>query len=552
MSKYVVLIIGLALVQCGQSDDLDEGVLVQVDDVEISRYDLLQFIAGLPNPLKPAKVDEATIKEFLGSLVDRQIMVLEGEAKGYKTDSDVTGRLHKLLAKRLVDRILKEQIGDQIQIAEEDIYQVYKEYGWGRQIRPAHILSHTEEEAWEIVKALKQGADFAELARQRSRSAKDAEYGGDLRQYFGPDDAATILAETVFDLPVGGFSDPIRTRDGYEVVKILEEQEISLASVRNKIGRFLHLKQFVEKRNRYLEELEGKFGLQYHDEGIVALLQAGAKGDPLSAEAKKLSLVGFPREQAISTGHGAGVLKRTGRPLSSLKDSLDVVRALRARLMVDSLLVREARERGLDKEEDFLAYKENTYQKILVGLVRKREVLEKIVVDDEEVKIQYKRDKDKYTLPARASLSEILVDSQELAQQLAGQINNGADMALLAREYSLRSEAKKQDGHFHLTEGEKEKWGLLFNQFMAAELNVLIGPVKTEDGFSLFRVEERVERKMRLLEEVGYIVRHTIKKKKENQAFEDYIRALRQKYQDRVQWYDDRIAAVGPLVTSVN
>ena len=521
-----------------------KGVLVKVGEVEIGEVELRQYVAKLTPSLQSPKKGAAAVRDLLQGLVDRGLMLLDAESKGYDQSPKLQVRLHKLTVKKLVQEVLQFEVGSRVQVSEEAVRALYEEKIWNRRIRPAHILSATEEDAWEVVALLKEGRDFAELARQRSLSDKDAGRGGDLLKYFGPADAATSLADGVHHLPVGAFSDPIRTPDGWEVVKVLDQEEVPFYSIQAQLGRQLHMQQFVQLRNELLGDLEKKFAVVYHREAVDALLAAGRDERPLSAEEEQLQLVSYAGGGRVVAGPASRALSYSGKPLSALEDSVDVAKALRTRVLVDTLLVLEAQARGLDREESFLAYKELNYEKGLVREARKRDVLDDISVSSEEVEKEYAEKKDQYRLAGQTQVAEILVATVEQAKGVMAQIEAGVDMGRLAQQYSLRPEAQRTGGHIHFSEADGELDDLQL-RMRDAEIGEVVGPVQVEGGFVVFRVEERRKAGVRPLEEVDYIVRHKIKKRKERRAFEEYMNALREKYRDRIQWYDEQIEELG-------
>ncbi len=98
-----------------------------------------------------------------------------------------------------------------------------------------HILVETEEEAQKVLERLEAGEDFAELAKELSKDPGSAENGGDLG--FVP--KGSFVAEfenAAFSLPVGEFSQPVKTAFGYHIIQVLErgERELSPADYQRK------------------------------------------------------------------------------------------------------------------------------------------------------------------------------------------------------------------------------------------------------------------------------------------------------------------------------
>ncbi|MDW8102262.1 MAG: peptidylprolyl isomerase [Anaerolineae bacterium] len=87
------------------------------------------------------------------------------------------------------------------------------------QVRARHILLESEEEARKVLEELKQGADFAELARKYSKDEATRENGGDLG-WFPKGEWDPAFDAVAFSLKVGEISDVVRTSMGYHIIKV--------------------------------------------------------------------------------------------------------------------------------------------------------------------------------------------------------------------------------------------------------------------------------------------------------------------------------------------
>ncbi len=90
----------------------------------------------------------------------------------------------------------------------------------GFTMRALHIMVATEDEAKEIKKLLNEGADFKELAKQRSKDPNAAR-GGDLG-LITKGDLLPELDKALSSLSVGQISDIIKTELGYHIFKRTE------------------------------------------------------------------------------------------------------------------------------------------------------------------------------------------------------------------------------------------------------------------------------------------------------------------------------------------
>lgn len=539
MSRYIVAVCAAALLSCGKEGDKN-GPLVQVGDRQITAADLSQYRAALPDEMEPSEKSAASVRDLLQSLVVSHLMVMEAEARGYQHDPEMIDRLDQKVTERLVREMTEREVKPRVKVTEEEMQRAYHEDHWDTVHRPAHILTKTEAEAREVGRALDAGADFAKLARQRSQWKQDAAQGGDLGRYFGPADVVPELGAATLGLQKGQHTAPVRTMHGWEVVKILDTRAVPFETVQGKIAEALRGRKFAEERRRYVEELEGKYSVAFHPEGLRAIMARQPGDQPV------LTIGG---QTTITAGSEACRRGLRGLPPDALGDSLLVVRMLTDRLLADSLMVREAREKGLDRTPDFFAFRQTASDRLLVTHLRQKEIVEDIKIPEEEARQLYEQRKQEFRVPENFVLTEVLLETQAQAAQILAQAKGGADMAQLARTQSKRPTARQNGGALEVGDTNKEKWPKLWEALKGAKAGDIIGPVAVEGGFSVVRVNRHDEPYIRPYEQVANVVQHSIRRQRSDAAFEAFARTLVQRYQDKVHWYDDRIKAVAAAET---
>jgi peptidyl-prolyl cis-trans isomerase C len=90
------------------------------------------------------------------------------------------------------------------------------------EVRARHILVKTEQEAKDLVKQLKGGADFTELAK-KSSDGPSAQTGGDLG-YFSRGQMVKAFEDVAFALKPGQIADPVQTEFGWHVIKVEDKR----------------------------------------------------------------------------------------------------------------------------------------------------------------------------------------------------------------------------------------------------------------------------------------------------------------------------------------
>ncbi len=172
---------------------------------------------------------------------------------------------------------------------------------------------------------------------------------------------------------------------------------------------------------------------------------------------------------------------------------------------------------------------------LLLQEVRRMEVDSKVSVSEPEISDRYREHIAEYTEPAKVRLREIVVkfdaasevDQGQKARRLLQEIRQGADFAEVARMHSESAsrEAGGDLGFFEkgeLTEGLEEA-------AFALSPGGVSDVIRMGSAFYVLRVEEKVDEKVKALEEVRSEVADAIFQEKMNAQLEKYIQQLRER-----------------------
>ena len=158
----------------------DDKVLAKVNGVEIKESDVALAEEELAPSLQ--QMDPAAKKDnVLAFLIDLQIVAKAAEDKKIENSDDFKKRLAFTRKRLMMDSLLAAE--GKAATTDEAMKKVYEEASkqiTGEvEVRARHILVETEDEAKAVVEELKKGADFAELAKKKSKDP-GASDGGDL------------------------------------------------------------------------------------------------------------------------------------------------------------------------------------------------------------------------------------------------------------------------------------------------------------------------------------------------------------------------------------
>ncbi len=124
-------------------------------------------------------------------------------------------------------------------------------------INASHILVNSSEEANDIIKELKKGKGFEELAKEKSIDPGSKDNGGNLGVF--PKGAMIKEFEDVaFELKVGEISKPVKTTFGYHIIKVnerFEDKDATLEDSRDKIIEIVKKEKSGDAAVEYIRNL---------------------------------------------------------------------------------------------------------------------------------------------------------------------------------------------------------------------------------------------------------------------------------------------------------
>ena len=198
-------------------------VIAKVNGADIRESD----VAIAEEELGPslAQMDPASKREnIINFLIDLKIAAKAAEEKKVQDRDDFKKRLAFAHDRLLMDSLLAvEGKAAATDDAEKKVYEdAAKQITSEQEVRARHILVETEDEAKQVEDELKKGADFAELAKKKSKDP-GASDGGDLG-FFTKDQMVPEFSAVAFALEPGKISDPVKSQFGWHVIKVEEKR----------------------------------------------------------------------------------------------------------------------------------------------------------------------------------------------------------------------------------------------------------------------------------------------------------------------------------------
>jgi peptidyl-prolyl cis-trans isomerase C len=196
-------------------------------------------------------------------------------------------------------------------------------------------------------------------------------------------------------------------------------------------------------------------------------------------------------------------------------------------MISEKLLIQEAINVGLEKDNDVLEQIKKMSEQILVQVLIEREILDKVDVNDEEALEYYEQNKDSFTEKEQVHLYNILLENEEEAQNILDQLTAGADFSEMAIEKSTGPSAAQGGDLGYVSAGTiiPEIEEVIF----ALEVDELSGVVKSDFGFHILKITDKKPETIKTLEEVKEDIIQTLLPTKQKEAFDNLLEELKGK-----------------------
>jgi len=267
------LVTGLAIPAWG-GETTANTVVATVNGVDITVGHMIATKTGLPEQYQSLP-DDVLFAGILEQLIQQTVLSqsLDGDQSRVITLS-IENELRTMRAGDALDAKIADAITDEAIQAAYDAR--FADAEPSTEYNASHILVETEEAAKEIRKMLDDGANFADLAKEKSTGPSGAN-GGELG-WFGLGMMVKPFEDAVISMKVGDISDPVQTQFGWHIL-ILNESRLqdtpSIDSVR--------------------EELEAEIQQKAVEGAIAALTDAATitRAEEGSIDASMLSNIGL-------------------------------------------------------------------------------------------------------------------------------------------------------------------------------------------------------------------------------------------------------------------
>lgn len=267
----------------------DDTVVATINGTEIFRTDIEFAAQALPEQMRQVPMEQI-YPMLLDRVIDFKLLEVAAEDQKLGDDPEIQPALAQARANVLRDAMLRKTID--ARTTDEALQTQYEELKAGEgfsyeEVHARHILLASEEDAKAVITDLEGGADFAELAKEKSTGPSGPQ-GGDLG-YFKQGQMVPEFGDAAFTMEIGSTSaEPVKTQFGFHVIKVEDKRKVEPTfeetepQIRQEVARTVVTELVAELREGAEIERFNMDGSPFtDDEGAVeeGVVEEGAEGE---------------------------------------------------------------------------------------------------------------------------------------------------------------------------------------------------------------------------------------------------------------------------------
>lgn len=229
-------------------------------------------------------------QQFLQGWLAQEILYRQALEEQLAAKPEVKAMLDDVARGMLSQQIMNEQLASKINITETDL-QTYYSANKDKYVAPAkaavsHILLADEQKAKDLIKQMKDGADFAALAKEHSQDETTKQAGGKIDAEVTPGSIvptigdANGLNERIFAAePPIVLDEPFKTEKGWEIIRVdnkQAERQKTFDEVRQDIMMTLANQKRQDVQQTYIKQMMDKYKVIIHTSVLAPSQEAEA------------------------------------------------------------------------------------------------------------------------------------------------------------------------------------------------------------------------------------------------------------------------------------
>ena len=221
-----------------------------VDGTPISREAYDDYLKGLLRGKPAADVTAEEKNQVLDQMINTQLVATQAAKDGLDKDPDVATRIALVRTQIMADAAAQKYIKSN-EPTDQELHAAYEAAADKTEYHASHILVATKEKAEQLIKKIKSGAKFEDVAKANSTDNSKAN-GGDLG-WFTTARMVKPFGDAVKGLKKGEMTaQPVQTQYGWHIIRLEDTRDAPFDQQKAQLSQGIMQKKF----QAYIEELK--------------------------------------------------------------------------------------------------------------------------------------------------------------------------------------------------------------------------------------------------------------------------------------------------------
>lgn len=553
MKKLLLILSGLFLFT--SILHAQDTVAAKVGGSVITTGELRQRFQLAPQVYAKKKQTDTALKrrELLYSLIAEKLWALEAENQKLDTSFVINSTLRQIEKMFVRDALYRAEITDKIVITEEELTREMENYFTSLSLY--FLYAPDSSTANDFYEKLNSGVSVYSILTPGEFEVPmiEVNYG----------DMKPELEEKLFLLEENNFTEPIQSGDGWVIFYLAKRNQKSFTSEDvnsslKKVEKYLREKKEEKKLNEFMKsffsgklittngelfwsmngqiahQLQRKKPQGQNDSVIVYFdaLDYKQTAANLGSDTLKMPFI-IDETNPVLVDEFLRIITFEGLGSNRTDiNSISYLLNIKVKTVIENeLIANEAYNRGyqnLDEVKKSISMWRNNY----LARLLKNQIISSTYISEEEVHNYYlSLGKGEQPPIPEVNIIEVLTDSLEIVELVLDELNKGTDFRTLAMQYTKRIWVKDNNGEFGFF--PINLYGEIGKAAARMEIGDVYGPLKVDEGYSVFKLIDRKEPKIEAetqFEEVKNKLYEEVRIKKLAQKFIDYTVELANKY----------------------
>lgn len=394
-------------------------------------------------------VNEITKQTVLEAELDRYVIVTWAEERQW--DRDVEGSRQKALIERqvLMEAYKKQIVWPRVGVDEYDLRELYRRFN--TRLRASHLYAPDKATADSLYRLLEQGSSFEALAATIFSNPHLKQSGGDLG-FFGVDEMDPAFENIAYRMQPGEISPPVRTEQGYSIIKLTEIRPNPLLTENEFAKRRASMQQYALARNREMavrSDLEQRIAeITWNAKALDQVLNQILNPKISWQEGKRV--VNLPDQTVIARLGTAVVTAKTLNTELNLTPNQRYGTPKALKEVIEGIVYRHYAMQQVRENPQFdAAFTEATVQATFHEWLIQRfnqYLDQEILIADQLLRKEYEQDPEFQKSDLQLNLAELVTSSEAEALQAIRELKAGVPFKQVLTQRGVVGEALLYDG----------------------------------------------------------------------------------------------------------